>query len=143
MDRSESRTALGVNPAAGRVLVIAAALLIAALALGVGQLHSVSVTNATPGVVDTVAIDMDSSGNAANGPLGTREECIAVAVDQTVTIDRSVATRLEVCEQQPVFRPEHVVWVRLAVQQLLGGAPVDDRPPQALHSHQHAHHEAH
>ena len=30
----------------------------------------------------------------------------------------------------PLLRPEHVAWVRLAVQQLLGGAPVADRPPQ-------------
>ena len=37
----------------------------------------------------------------------------------------------KVDEQQPVLRPEHVARVRLAVQQLLGGAAVADRAPQA------------
>ena len=48
-----------------------------------------------------------------------------------VELDRPAATRLEVYEQQPVLRAEHVAWVRLAVQQLLGGAAVADRSPQA------------
>jgi hypothetical protein len=33
-----------------------------------------------------------------------------------VEFDRPTATRLEVYEQQPVFRGEHVPWVRLTVQ---------------------------
>src|ERR1700675_4296293 len=48
-----------------------------------------------------------------------------------VEFDRPTATRLEVYEQQPVLRAEHVAWVRLAVQQLLGGAAVADRSSQA------------
>ena len=48
-----------------------------------------------------------------------------------IELDRPPATRLEVCEQQPVPGPEQVARVRLAVQQLLGGAPGVDRPPQA------------
>ena len=48
-----------------------------------------------------------------------------------VELDRSAATRLQVDKQQPVLRPEHVARVRLAVQQLLGGAAVADRAPQA------------
>jgi len=48
-----------------------------------------------------------------------------------VELDRPPATRLEVYEQQPVLRPEQVACVWLAVQQLLGAAPVVDRPPQA------------
>jgi hypothetical protein len=48
-----------------------------------------------------------------------------------VELDRPTATRLEVYEQQPVLRAEHVAWVRLAVQQLLGGAAVADRSSQA------------
>jgi hypothetical protein len=48
-----------------------------------------------------------------------------------VEFDRPTATRLEVYEQQSVLRAEHVAWVRLAVQQLLGGAAVADRSSQA------------
>ena len=48
-----------------------------------------------------------------------------------VELDRPAAARLEVDEQQPVLRAEHVARVRLAVQQLLGGAAVADRSPQA------------
>ncbi len=48
-----------------------------------------------------------------------------------IELDRPPATRLEVYEQQPVLGPEQVARVRLAVQQLPGGAPVVDRPPQA------------
>lgn len=48
-----------------------------------------------------------------------------------VEFARATATRLEVYEQQPVLRAEHVAWVRFAVQQLLGGAAVADRSPQA------------
>ena len=44
-----------------------------------------------------------------------------------VELDRSTATRLEIDEQQSGLRAEHVAWVRLAVQQLLGSATVDDR----------------
>jgi hypothetical protein len=33
-----------------------------------------------------------------------------------VEFDRPTAARLEVYEQQPVLRGEHVAWVRLAVQ---------------------------
>ncbi len=48
-----------------------------------------------------------------------------------VKLDRAPATRLEVYEQQPVLGPKQIAGVRLAMQQLLGGATVDDRPPQA------------
>jgi hypothetical protein len=44
-----------------------------------------------------------------------------------VELDWPAATRLEVDEQQPAPRPEHVARVRLAVQQLLGRTSVDDR----------------
>jgi hypothetical protein len=47
-----------------------------------------------------------------------------------VELDGSTATRLQVYEPQPVLRPEHIARVRLAVQQLLGSAPLIDRPPQ-------------
>jgi len=42
------------------------------------------------------------------------------------------ATRLEVYEQRPILRAEKVAWVRLAVQQLLGGAAVADRSSPAF-----------
>ena len=48
-----------------------------------------------------------------------------------VELDRPADRVLEVYEERPVLSAEHVPRVRLAVQQLLGGAPVDDRPPQA------------
>ena len=48
-----------------------------------------------------------------------------------VELDRPAAARLEVDEQRPVRRAEHVAWVRLAVQQLLGGTAVADRSLQA------------
>ena len=48
-----------------------------------------------------------------------------------VEFDRPTATRLEVDEQRPVLRGEHVARVRLAVQQLLGAAALADRPSQA------------
>ena len=41
-----------------------------------------------------------------------------------VEFDRPAAARLEVYEQRPVLRAEHVARVRLAVQQLLGGAAI-------------------
>src|SRR6516225_240051 len=44
-----------------------------------------------------------------------------------VELDRSTAARLEVDEQQSGLRAEHVAGMRLAVQQLLAGATVDDR----------------
>ena len=47
-----------------------------------------------------------------------------------VVLDRPTGCVLEVHEERPVLRVEHVPRVRLAVQQLLGGAPVDDRLPQ-------------
>ncbi len=43
-----------------------------------------------------------------------------------VEFHRPTTTRLEVDEQQPVLRGEHVARVRLAVQQLLGGAAFAD-----------------
>ena len=43
-----------------------------------------------------------------------------------VELDRSTATRLEIDEQQSGLCAEHVAWVRLAVQQLLGSSTVDD-----------------
>jgi hypothetical protein len=48
-----------------------------------------------------------------------------------VELDRPAATRLEVCEQQPLLCSEQVAWVWLAVEQLLGVAPFDDRSSQA------------
>src|SRR4029450_473536 len=48
-----------------------------------------------------------------------------------VEFDRPTAARLEVDEQQPVLGGEHVAWVRLAVQELLGGAALADHSPQA------------
>jgi hypothetical protein len=48
-----------------------------------------------------------------------------------VELDRPAAGSLEVCEQQPVLRSEQVPWVWLAVEQLLGAFPFDDRLPQA------------
>ena len=44
-----------------------------------------------------------------------------------VELNRSTAARLEIDEQESGLRPEHVARVRLAVQQLLGSATVDDR----------------
>ena len=43
-----------------------------------------------------------------------------------VELDRPTTTRLEVDEERPVLRAEHVAWVRLAVQELFGGGPVVD-----------------
>ena len=48
-----------------------------------------------------------------------------------VEFNRPTTTRLEVYEQRPILRVEHVAWVRLAVQQLLGGSAVADRSSQA------------
>ena len=48
-----------------------------------------------------------------------------------VEFDRPTAARLEVYENRPVVRVEHIAWVRLAVQQLLGGAAVSDRSSEA------------
>jgi hypothetical protein len=48
-----------------------------------------------------------------------------------VELDRAMATRLEVNEQEPPVRDEDVPRMRLAVQQLLGRAAVADRPSQA------------
>lgn len=45
-----------------------------------------------------------------------------------VELDRPTTARLEVDEQKPIPRPEHVARVRLAMQQLLGRASLDDRP---------------
>ncbi|HUZ02076.1 MAG TPA: hypothetical protein VMU89_17150 [Thermomicrobiaceae bacterium] len=45
-----------------------------------------------------------------------------------VKLDRPTATRLQVCEQQPGLRPEYIARVWLAVEQLLGGAALTDRP---------------
>jgi hypothetical protein len=49
-----------------------------------------------------------------------------------VEFDRPTATRLEVDEKQPILRAEHVAWVGLTVQDLLGRAAVADRLSQAL-----------
>ena len=48
-----------------------------------------------------------------------------------VEFHRPTATRLEVDEQQPVLRGEHVARVRLAVQQLLDTAAFADPSSQA------------
>src|SRR3954451_24590235 len=47
-----------------------------------------------------------------------------------IEFDGSATTRLEVDEQWSALGVEQVAWVGLAVQQLLGGAGVIDRPPQ-------------
>jgi hypothetical protein len=47
-----------------------------------------------------------------------------------VELDRPTATSLQIYEQQPVLRPEQIARVRLAVEQLLGGVPLTDRPRQ-------------
>jgi hypothetical protein len=47
-----------------------------------------------------------------------------------IELDWPTATRLQVCEQQPVLRPEQIARVRFAMQELLGGATLTDRPPQ-------------
>jgi hypothetical protein len=47
-----------------------------------------------------------------------------------VELDRPTATSLQICEQQPVLRREQIARVRLAVEQLLGGVPLTDRPRQ-------------
>jgi hypothetical protein len=48
-----------------------------------------------------------------------------------VEFDRPTATRLKVDKQQPVLRGEHVAWVRLAVQVLLGAAALANHSSQA------------
>jgi hypothetical protein len=45
-----------------------------------------------------------------------------------VELDRPTAASLQVCEQQPVLRPEQVARMRLAVERLLGSVPLTDRP---------------
>jgi hypothetical protein len=45
-----------------------------------------------------------------------------------IELDGPTAASLQVCEQQPVLRPEQVARVRLAVEQLLGRVPLTDRP---------------
>lgn len=47
-----------------------------------------------------------------------------------IELDRPADTVLEIDEEWPLLRVEHVPRVGLAVQQLLRCAPVDDRPPQ-------------
>jgi hypothetical protein len=49
-----------------------------------------------------------------------------------IELDRPADTVLEIYEERPRLRVEHVPRVGLAVQQLLRCAPVDDRPPQVL-----------
>jgi hypothetical protein len=49
-----------------------------------------------------------------------------------VELDGPTATCLQVYEQQPMLRSEHIARVRLAVQQLLGGTPLAYCPPQLL-----------
>jgi len=48
-----------------------------------------------------------------------------------VEFDGPTAARLEIYEQQPVLRGEHVTRVRLTVQELLSGATVADHSSQA------------
>ena len=48
-----------------------------------------------------------------------------------IELDGSTAARLKVDEQRAVPRAEHIAWMRLAVEQLLHGAAVLDRPSQA------------
>jgi hypothetical protein len=47
-----------------------------------------------------------------------------------IELDWPADTVLEIYEERPLLRVEHVPRVGLAVQQLLRCAPVDDRPPQ-------------
>jgi hypothetical protein len=47
-----------------------------------------------------------------------------------VEFDRPAAASLQVCEQQPVLRLEQIARVRLAVEELLGGVVLTDRPRQ-------------
>jgi len=47
-----------------------------------------------------------------------------------VELDRSAAACLQVDEQLPFPRPEHIAWMRLTMQQLLIGAAVADRAAQ-------------
>jgi hypothetical protein len=49
-----------------------------------------------------------------------------------VELDWTTATSLQVCVQQPVARLEQIARVRLAVEQLLGGLPLTDRPRHFL-----------
>ena len=44
-----------------------------------------------------------------------------------VEFNRPTATRLEVYEQRPIPRAEHIAWVRLAVEQLLKEPILNDR----------------
>src|SRR5437868_5059553 len=48
-----------------------------------------------------------------------------------VEFDRPAATRLEVDEEQPILRSEHVTRMRLTVQELLGGTTLADHASQA------------
>ena len=48
-----------------------------------------------------------------------------------VELDGPAAARLKVNEQRAIYRAEHIAWMRLAVEQLLRGAAVADRPSQA------------
>src|SRR6185369_15746053 len=48
-----------------------------------------------------------------------------------IELDGSTAACLEVDEQRAVLRAEQIAWMRLAVEQLLPGAAVVDRPSQA------------
>src|SRR5580765_2270323 len=47
-----------------------------------------------------------------------------------VEFDRPTAASLQVCEQQSVLRLEQIARVRLAVEELLVGVPLTDRPLQ-------------
>jgi hypothetical protein len=47
-----------------------------------------------------------------------------------VEFDRPTAASLQVCEQQPVLRLEQIARVRLAVEELLRGVPLTNRPRQ-------------
>src|SRR5215469_7097345 len=48
-----------------------------------------------------------------------------------IELDGSTAERLKVNEQRAILRAEHIALMRLAVEQLLHGAAVADRPSQA------------
>jgi hypothetical protein len=48
-----------------------------------------------------------------------------------IELDGSTAARLKVGEQRAILRAEHNAWMRLAMEQLLDGAAVVDRPSQA------------
>ncbi len=74
-----------------RQLLFTATVLTAALVMLVAGLGWSGTVQADPaGTVDEVAIDMDPTGNSANGPLGTRQTCVSKSVGETLDIDITI-----------------------------------------------------